>query len=101
MLLLLAFSSCGKPVNNTSENAASENTYAPVNMDWYDAAKQALGDRTLYWSKFGKTYHTHKDCSALGSNDPLSEGTLDQAIAANVTRLCSFCAKKDGIKTTE
>ena len=92
IILLLAFSSCGKPANS-----ASENNTVPVSTDWYDAAKQALGDRTLYWSKFGKVYHTHKDCSALGTNDPITEGTLDQAIAVNVTKLCKFCAEKDGI----
>jgi len=64
----------------------------------YDAAKKALSDRTLYWTKFGKTYHTHTDCSALGINDPLTEGTLDQVIAAIVTRLCKFCAKRTELK---
>lgn len=96
MILLFTFSSCGKPTNSTLEN-----TNASVSAEWYDAAKQELGDRTLYWSKFGKVYHTHKDCQALGTNDPITEGTLDQAITANVTKLCKFCAEKDGIKALE
>ena len=96
MILLLAFSSCGKTANSVSGN-----NVVPVRTDEYNTAKQELGDRTLYWSKFGKVYHTHKDCSALGTNDPITEGTLDQAIAANVTRLCKFCAEKDGITAPE
>ena len=51
----------------------------------------------VYWSPFGKVYHTHDDCSSLNKSDELTYGTVEQAIAANRTRLCSFCAKKDDI----
>ena len=42
-------------------------------------------------------YHTHEDCQALNHTDTLTYGSVDQAIAANRTRLCSFCAKRDDI----
>ena len=42
-------------------------------------------------------YHTHDDCQSLNQSDELTYGTVEQAIAANRTRLCSFCAKKDSI----
>ena len=71
--------------------------YNPVSQEQLAAAEEALGDETVYWAPFGKVYHTHEDCSALNHTDTLTAGTVDQAIAANRTRLCSFCASKDAI----
>ncbi|MBP1571276.1 MAG: hypothetical protein J6C76_05200, partial [Oscillospiraceae bacterium] len=51
----------------------------------------------VYWSPFGKVYHTHDDCQSLNQSDQLTYGTVEQAIAENRTRLCSFCAKRDDI----
>ena len=48
-------------------------------------------------SPFGKVYHTHDDCQALNQSEQLTYGTVEQAIAAGRTRLCSFCAKRDEI----
>ena len=71
--------------------------YNPVSQEQLAAAEEALGDETVYWAPFGKVYHTHEDCSALNHTDTLTAGTVDQVIAANRTRLCSFCASKDAI----
>ncbi len=71
--------------------------YNPVSQEQLEAAETALGDETVYWAPFGKVYHTHEDCSALNNTETLTAGTVDQAIAANRTRLCSFCANKDAI----
>ena len=71
--------------------------FNPVSAEQLEAAETALGDETVYWAPFGKVYHTHEDCSALNHTDTLTAGTVDQAIAANRTRLCSFCANKDAI----
>ena len=51
----------------------------------------------VYWSPFGKVYHTHDDCQSLNQSDELTYGNVEQAIAENRTRLCSFCAKRDSI----
>ena len=68
----------------------------PVSEEQQQAAIQAIsGD--VYWAPFGKVYHTHEDCGALNHTDTLTEGTVEQAIAAGRTRLCSFCAKRDEI----
>ena len=69
----------------------------PVSQEQQTAAIQALGDEQVYWSPFGHVYHTHEDCGALNHSDTLTVGTVEQAIAANRTRLCSFCAKRDAI----
>lgn len=69
----------------------------PVSQEQLTEAGQVLGDTTVYWAPFGKVYHTHEDCQALNNSETLTAGTVDQAIAANRTRLCSFCAKRDSI----
>ena len=72
--------------------------YNPVSQEELTAAEAALGDTVVYWSPFGKVYHTHDDCSALNVSESLTYGTVDQAIAENRTRLCKFCAKRDNIE---
>ncbi len=68
----------------------------PVSEEQKDAAVEAIRD-DVYWSPFGKVYHTHDDCSSLNQSESLTYGTVEQAIAAGRTRLCRFCAKKDEI----
>ena len=70
--------------------------YNPVSEEQQQAAIEAIST-DVYWSPFGKVYHTHEDCQALNQSDSLTYGTVEQAIAENRTRLCSFCAKKDDI----
>ena len=70
--------------------------FNPVSEEQQQAAINAVaGD--VFWSPFGKVYHTHDDCQALNQSDTLTYGTVEQAIAAGRTRLCSFCAKNDNI----
>ena len=71
--------------------------FNPVSSEQLEAATESLGNEQVYWSPFGHVYHTHDDCQALNQSEQLTVGTVDQAIAANRTRLCSFCAKQDGI----
>ena len=75
---------------------ASSIDYNPVSQEQQQAAMEIITDN-VYWSTFGKVYHTHEDCQALNQSDQLTFGTVEQAIAANRTRLCSFCAKRDAI----
>ena len=70
----------------------------PVSQEDLEAASAAITD-DVYWSTFGKVYHTHDDCQALNRSDTLTYGTVEQAVAANRTRLCAFCAKRDDIIT--
>ena len=71
--------------------------FNPVSAEEKEAAVETLGDEQVYWAPFGKVYHTHEDCSSLNQSETLTVGTVEQAIAANRTRLCSFCAKRDEI----
>ena len=38
-----------------------------------------------------------EDCGALNHTETLTAGSVEQAVASNRTRLCSFCAAKDNI----
>ena len=69
----------------------------PVSSEMKDAAVAELGATTVYWSRYGKVYHTSQDCQALNQSDSLTYGTVEEAIAANRSRLCKFCADRDGI----
>lgn len=77
--------------------------YNPVSSEQKEAAMQALGETEVYWTQFGKVYHTHDDCGHLNQTEELICGTVEQAIANNRTRLCLTCAKQDNITdvTTE
>ena len=78
--------------------------YNPVSQEQQAAAMSALGATDVYWTTFGKVYHTHVDedaedyCPYLNQSDALTRGTVEQAIAAGRTRLCSWCARHDAIE---
>ena len=58
----------------------------------------AISGEVLWTNSLGgKVYHTHEDCQALNRTEELVQGTVEQAIAANRTRLCAFCARRDAI----
>ncbi len=69
----------------------------PVSIEQKDAAMDTLGSTTVYWTTFGKVYHTHDDCQHLNRSETLTYGTVEQAIAANRVRLCKTCASRDNI----
>ncbi len=73
--------------------------YNPVSSEEKAAAVNTFGDAAVYWPPFGHVYHTHTDCQALNQTETLTEGTVEQAVAANRTRLCKFCANRDNITT--
>ncbi len=70
--------------------------FNPVSQEQQQAAMTAISGN-VFWTKYGHVYHTHEDCQALNQSDELIYGTVEEAIAANRTRLCSFCARKDDI----
>ena len=73
--------------------------YNPVSAEQLEAAETALGDTVVYWSPFGHVYHLDDDCSALNQSETLTYGSVEEAVAANRTRLCKFCAKRHEITT--
>ena len=70
----------------------------PVSAEQKEAAMAAITGEVLWTNSMGgKVYHTHEDCQALNRTEELVQGTVEQAIAANRTRLCAFCARRDAI----
>ena len=70
----------------------------PVSAEQKEAAMAAITGEVLWTNSLGgKVYHTHEDCQALNRTEELVQGTVEQAIAANRTRLCAFCARRDAI----
>ena len=85
--------------------------YNPISEEEKAAAEAAVSG-AVYWTQFGKVYHTHvideelhftpadeKDCPYLNRSDSLTRGTVEEAIAAGKTRICSYCARHDNIDT--
>lgn len=70
--------------------------YNPVSEEELTAATQTI-DGNVYWSQFGKVYHTSEDCQHINNSDTVYYGTVDEAIAVNRTRLCNTCAHRDNI----
>jgi len=70
----------------------------PVSQEQKEAAMNAISGDVLWTNSLGgKVYHTHEDCQALNRTEELVVGSVEQAIAANRTRLCAFCARRDAI----
>ena len=68
----------------------------PVTQQQKDEAKAILTEN-VYWTAFGKIYHTNEDCSALNQYDKLTSFKVEHAFAANHNKLCAVCAETDGI----
>ena len=71
--------------------------YNPVSQEDLQEAQQVI-TQDVYWTAGGRVYHTHEDCGALANSPMLAEGSVTAAIEAGKTRLCKFCANKDGIE---
>ena len=49
-------------------------------------------DGTVYWTRWGKSYHLDENCSALTRSETLISGTLEEAFEAKRNDPCDFCA---------
>ncbi len=75
--------------------------FNPISAEEKAEAMAEYGDTLVYWTPFGKVYHTDVDCQAMNRTDTITEGTVEQAIAANRTRLCKYCENRDAEIETE
>lgn len=69
--------------------------FDPISEEEKVEAMAEYGDAMVYWTPYGKVYHSDIDCHAMNRSDTLTEGTVEQAIAANRTRLCKYCEERD------
>ena len=68
--------------------------WSPISAEEKDELVQLYGDDTVYWTPYGKVYHTNEYCHTLNHSETLYEGTVDEAVENNRTRLCSYCASE-------
>ena len=76
----------------------------PVSEEEKDSQIAALEEADIddvYWTKFGKVYHTSTECGHLNHSDELTVGSVEEAIAAGKTRLCKTCQARDNIVIAE
>jgi hypothetical protein len=77
--------------------------YSPATPESVEAAELAASASgeftgTVYWTVFGKSYHLDPECQALSRSTVIIEGTLQEALDANKTDPCDFCAAGDKAK---
>ena len=75
--------------------------YNPVSEEGLEQAQETLADETVYWTEFGKVYHTDLYCQHLNRTSEPYEGDVASAIANGKTRLCKTCAKNSGIEIAD
>ena len=62
-----------------------------------EAIEEICDDTTVFWTQFGKVYHLDSNCQHINNSDAYYEGTVEEAINDNRTRLCKTCAKNHEI----
>lgn len=66
--------------------------FNPVSAEELADAQQAVGTGTVYWTRFGKSYHLDPNCHTLMRSSKVYRGTIEKAFEANRTDPCDFCA---------
>lgn len=69
--------------------------FDPISAEQKAEAIEEYEGVTVYWTPFGRVYHTDIDCHAMNRTDIITEGTVEQAIEANRTRICKYCESRD------
>lgn len=67
----------------------------PSDAEVAELQQQAIAenaDGTVYWTRFGKSYHFDENCQSLRRSEELITGTLDEAFEHNRWDPCDFCA---------
>ena len=74
---------------------AASYDWNPVSEEGKEAAMQEVTG-TVYWTTFGKVYHTSETCSHINGKDNVDSGDVKTAIESGRTRMCKTCADRDG-----
>jgi len=52
-------------------------------------------DNTVYWTKGGGVYHLYKDCGYIKSSSEILSGTVEEALEAKKSGVCSRCQNRE------
>ncbi len=69
--------------------------YHPISEEERVALEESV-TAEVYYTSFGKKYHTHEDCQAISNSATVYHGPISDALDAGRTEKCKFCAKTDG-----
>ncbi len=69
--------------------------YNPISEEERNAMEETITD-DVYYTTFGKKYHTHEDCQALSNSATVYYGPISDALDAGRTEKCKFCIERDG-----
>lgn len=67
--------------------------YNPVSQEELDQAVAEIGDGTVYWTRWGKSYHLDPNCHTLMRSSVVFQGSIEEAFEANRHDPCDFCAE--------
>ena len=65
----------------------------PISEEEYQQMQTEYAATTIYWTRWGHSYHTSADCPALSrtKEENLFSGTIDEALEAGRNDACDFC----------
>lgn len=66
--------------------------YNPVSQEDLAQAQRSIGSDTVYWTRWGHSYHLDPNCQTLLNSAVVYQGDIDQSFEANRTDPCDFCA---------
>ena len=52
-------------------------------------------DNTVYWTQGGGVYHLYKDCGYIKSSSEILSGTVEEALEAKKSGVCSRCQNRE------
>lgn len=91
LIALLAVLFVGAGAASADYHQPSDEQIAQLQQE---AAAESDYTGSVYWTRYGKSYHFDPDCQALARTSPenLFSGTLDEAFEAHRYDPCDFCA---------
>lgn len=70
--------------------------YTPVSAEDLAAAQEDVEmysvDGTVYWTRFGKSYHLDSECHTIMNSKDVYYGSIEEAFEANREDPCDYCA---------
>lgn len=69
--------------------------YNPISEEEYQEMEAEYNGQDIYWTRWGKSYHTTPDCPSLSRSKEVFQGTIEQALEANRNDACDFCVLQE------
>ncbi|MCF0150650.1 MAG: hypothetical protein HUJ80_04485 [Firmicutes bacterium] len=69
--------------------------YNPISEEEFQELETEYSDQDIYWTRWGKSYHTTSECPSLSRSKEVFQGTIDDALAANRNDPCDFCVLQE------